>query len=220
VLIDNELIFCAGLALAAGCAKQQITVLAVAGTLEAGQEAVERLAPAVVVLNAALAGSDDLSAIRTLRRTNSSTAVMVMGEREEDDVVFSAMQYGAAAFVLRTIDGDTLCSVIRQVAAGAYLIDGTVLDRPALVARILHAFSDLSAWADRDRIALFVPLSARELEVLASIAQGRTNKEAAAALQISDQTVKNHITSIMRKLAVNDRTHAVVYALQRGWIPS
>jgi len=65
---------------------------------------------------------------------------------------------------------------------------------------------------------LFVPLSAREIEVLDYIARGNSNKEIARALKISDQTVKNHITSILRKLAVNDRTQAVVYALRRGWI--
>ena len=65
---------------------------------------------------------------------------------------------------------------------------------------------------------LFVPRSAREIEVLDYIARGNSNKEIARALKISDQTVKNHITSILRKLAVNDRTQAVVYALRRGWI--
>jgi DNA-binding NarL/FixJ family response regulator len=65
---------------------------------------------------------------------------------------------------------------------------------------------------------LFAPLSAREIEILDYIARGNSNKEIARALKISDQTVKNHITSILRKLAVNDRTQAVVLALRKGWI--
>ena len=82
---------------------------------------------------------------------------------------------------------------------------------------MLKQFRELSN-ADREVEPLFAPLSAREIEVLEYIARGNSNKEIARALKISDQTVKNHITSILRKLAVNDRTQAVVYALRHGWI--
>jgi DNA-binding NarL/FixJ family response regulator len=86
-----------------------------------------------------------------------------------------------------------------------------------VASRVLKQFRDL-AMAGQEVEPLFVPLSAREIEVLDYIARGNSNKEIARALKISDQTEKNHITSILRKLAVNDRTQAVVYALRRGWI--
>ena len=84
--------------------------------------------------------------------------------------------------------------------------------------RQLKSFRDLADEVDQEVEPLFIPLSVREVEVLDYIAKGNSNKEIARAMGISDQTVKNHITSIMRKLAVNDRTQAVVYALRHGWI--
>lgn len=217
VLIDNESLFCAGLCKVAAGAEHRIDVVAVEGSSESGLDAVERLTPAVVVLSAALAGTDGLAMIRSIRRKSLSTNVIVLCTRDDDETLFSAIKFGAAAYVLRTINGDDLCRVINQVATGAYLINDTVLARPLVAARILQAFRGLS---ERDVAPLCVPLSAREIGVLASIAQGRSNKQVGRDLHISDQTVKNHITSIMRKLAVNDRTLAVVYALQRGWITS
>jgi DNA-binding NarL/FixJ family response regulator len=81
---------------------------------------------------------------------------------------------------------------------------------------VLQEFRALSAEEHGDNI--YSPLSPREIEVLELVAAGRTNKEIAVKLNISNQTVKNHISSILRKLAVNDRTQAVVFAMRRGWI--
>jgi DNA-binding NarL/FixJ family response regulator len=93
-----------------------------------------------------------------------------------------------------------------------------VLSKPVVASRVLKSFRDLADEVDQEVEPLFIPLSVREVEVLDYIAKGNSNKEIARAMGISDQTVKNHITSIMRKLAVNDRTQAVVYALRHGWI--
>ena len=82
----------------------------------------------------------------------------------------------------------------------------------------MTSFGSFAQDQERADTLLFTPLSARELEVLNYIARGNTNRAVAGAMHISDQTVKNHVTSIMRKLAVNDRTQAVVYALHHGWI--
>src|SRR5581483_3652909 len=101
-----------------------------------------------------------------------------------------------------------LVRTIRRVASGEYLINDSVLSKPVLASRVLKSFRDLSE-VDQEVETLFIPLSAREVEVLDYIAKGNSNKEIARALSISDQTVKNHLTSIMRKLAVNDRTQAV-----------
>jgi DNA-binding NarL/FixJ family response regulator len=218
VLIDNESLYCTGLCLEAARAEHHLEVLAVASTIDDGLEAVERLAPAVVLLNAALAGNEGLVAVRDIRRKNSSTNVILTCTRKEDETLYWAIKYGAAAYVVRTIDGADLCKIIRQVASGAYLIDEDVLAGPVVAARILQSFRDMTDVAQHAAAPLFAPLSTREIGVLASISQGRSNKEVATALHISDQTVKNHITSIMRKLAVNDRTRAVVVALQHGWI--
>ena len=82
---------------------------------------------------------------------------------------------------------------------------------------VLAEFRDLSVYGPGSS-HVFAPLSPREVQILDNIAQGRTNKEVAYALAISEQTVKNHMSSILRKLSVNDRTQAVVYAIRQGWI--
>jgi DNA-binding NarL/FixJ family response regulator len=92
-----------------------------------------------------------------------------------------------------------------------------VLQKPLVASRVLAQLREMHA-EGQEIEPLFVPLSPRELEILEHIARGNSNKMVARALKISDQTVKNHITSILRKLAVNDRTQAVVLALRHGWI--
>ena len=91
-----------------------------------------------------------------------------------------------------------------------------VLSLPEVASQVLAAFRQMVV--DEYTQSIFSPLSPRELEVLEFVAAGRTNKEIALLLDISNQTVKNHVSSILRKLAVNDRTQAVVYAMRRGWI--
>jgi DNA-binding NarL/FixJ family response regulator len=101
------------------------------------------------------------------------------------------------------------------------VINDVVLEEPKVASRLLSQFrnlpQDLSSAPDQD-FPLFTPLSDREIEVLERIAAGGSNKEIADTLKISTQTVKNHISSILRKLSLNDRTQAVLYALRRGWI--
>jgi DNA-binding NarL/FixJ family response regulator len=92
------------------------------------------------------------------------------------------------------------------------------VEKPTIARQVLGWFHDYAADLAQEAQPLFIPLSAREMEVLDQIAHGNSNKQIAQVLSISDQTVKNHITAIMRKLAVNDRTQAVVHALQQGWI--
>ena len=101
--------------------------------------------------------------------------------------------------------------------AGEYLINDKVFSKPAVASRVLKEFRELAVYG-QDAAPIFAPLSPREVEILDNIAQGMTNKQVAYALSISEQTVKNHMSSILRKLSVNDRTQAVVYAMRQGWI--
>jgi len=157
------------------------------------------------------------SVVRAVRREQPSTAVILLAPTEDEEQLFAALKAGAAAYFRSDIQPDELSYGIRRVFAGEYLINDSVLTRPLVASRVLEQFRDLIA-IGKDVEPLFVPLSAREIEVLDWIARGNSNKEIARALKISDQTVKNHITSILKKLAVNDRTQAVVFALRRGWI--
>ena len=137
--------------------------------------------------------------------------------KEDEDALFDAIKAGAAAFILKDISPDDLVSVIRRVSSGEYLINDTVFAQPAVASRVLKEFRELAVYGQEAQ-PIFAPLSPREVQILDNIAQGMTNKQVAYTLTISEQTVKNHMSSILRKLSVNDRTQAVVYAMRQGWI--
>ena len=172
----------------------------------------------MIILNAEVEGLNGLEVIRTLKHQVPGAAVIVVSPREDEEKLFYAIKFGAAAYLLKDMQPEELLSVTRQVAQGQYLINDSVLSKPVVASRVLKSFRDLADEVDQEVEPLFIPLSVREVEVLDYIAKGNSNKEIARAMSISDQTVKNHITSIMRKLAVNDRTQAVIYALRHGWI--
>jgi DNA-binding NarL/FixJ family response regulator len=178
--------------------------------------------PDVVLLDTELPISQIVPAVQRLKRECPASPVVLLGHRRGDDELFAAIQAGAAAHVLDDARPSELVRTIRAVAEGEYLIDDAVAARPAVARHVLAAFRDASIFgevaSDDLAVTAFAPLSAREAEILEAIAQGLTNKGVGEALSISEQTVKNHVTSILRKLAVNDRTQAVLYALRRNWI--
>jgi DNA-binding NarL/FixJ family response regulator len=143
--------------------------------------------------------------------------VIIFASYEDEEQLFQAMKVGASGFLLRDTPADVLVQTIISVQRGEYLLSDSVLERPQVTERVLRQFRELAA-ARVGVEPLFVPLSSREVEILDYIARGHSNKAIARALTISDQTVKNHITSVLRKLAVNDRTQAVIYALRHNWI--
>ena len=144
--------------------------------------------------------------------------VAVLGVLHEDDEqLFHAIRVGASAYAIKDIAAQELISLIRRVGRGEYLINENVLSRPFVASKVLDQFRELAS-LDEASDTVFSPLTPREVEILDCVARGNSNKEIARLLSISDQTVKNHITSILRKLAVNDRTQAVIYALRHGWI--
>jgi len=143
--------------------------------------------------------------------------VIVLAAAEDEDSLFDAIKAGAAAFILKEVDPADLVAIIRRVSSGEYLINDKVFSRPAVASRVLKEFRELAIYGQEAQ-PIFAPLSPREVEILDNIAQGMTNKQVAYALSISEQTVKNHMSSILRKLSVNDRTQAVVYAMKQGWI--
>lgn len=193
----------------------------VVGEAENGQEAIkltERLTPDVVLVDINLPGLNGLEVARVLKRREPRMGLVVLSVYEDDDQLFQAIKVGAAAYSSKDVHPDQLIRIIRDVARGRYLINDSVLAKPHVASRVLHQFRELAATEDEQTSALFAPLTSREIEILDCIARGLSNKEIANELSISGQTVKNHITSILSKLQVNDRTMAVIYAIQKGWI--
>jgi len=143
--------------------------------------------------------------------------VAMISSSPSDDQLFQAIKSGAVAFLSKDVSGDELTATLRKVGRGQYPINESLLNRPSTAKKVLQLFHDLSLMG-KDATTLITPLSPREAEILKHIAEGYSNKRIAYALGIGEQTIKNHITSIMRKLNANDRTHAVVLALRQGWL--
>jgi DNA-binding NarL/FixJ family response regulator len=174
--------------------------------------------PEVAICDRSLPGAGGLDLTRRLRLHVPNTGVILISVEEDEEYLFEAMKAGASAHLLRQTDSQDLLNTIRRVARGEHLIDEHVLNRPTFASKVLNQFNSIGDKAPQDVARLFAPLSPREIEILELISRGNSNKQIARKLAISDQTVKNHITSILKKLAVNDRTEAVVYSLRQGWI--
>ncbi len=185
-----------------------------------GQEALElaqELAPDVILMDINLPTMNGLQVTRQLKNNQLDTAVIILTAYHDDEQQFQAMKTGANAYYPKEVTPDELTQAIRRVNEGSIIFGDSVLDEPEAAAWLLKQFERQETVFDSME-QTFVPLSAREMEILQQIARGLSNKEIAHVLGISRQTVKNHMTSILRKLAVNDRTQAAIYALRRGWI--
>jgi len=176
--------------------------------------------PNVVLVDVNLPGMNGLDLTRQLRRQYPSIGVVMLSVHENDGQAFHALKAGAAAYRSKEVTPRELSHVLRRVARGEYVINDMVFEDPRVASRLLSQFRNMpqELTVVPDAEFLFPPPSERELEVLERIARGGSNKEIADELGISTQTVKNHISSILRKLSLSDRTQAVLYALRRGWI--
>ena len=170
----------------------------------------------VVLVDAEPAIAELVPALQRLKRECPASPVILIGHRRDDSELFEAIKAGAAAHVLDTARPAELIRTIRAVAAGEYVIDASVAARPAVAARVLEVFRDASLAGDLpDHDA---HSRAFEREILTAISQGMSNKDIAKALSISPHTVHNVVQSALRKLAVNNRTQAVLVALRESWI--
>ena len=175
--------------------------------------------PDVALIDTGLLASDPLEIARQARHLVPRMAIIMLTPSEDEERLFQSIKVGAAAYYTRNITPVDLIEAVRKVSNGEYLIQDDVLTKPQLASRVLKSFRELTVEEEESEAKdLYSPLSSREVEILDYIARGNSNKEIAKSLKISDQTVKNHITSILKKLSVNDRTAAVVHALRHGWI--
>lgn len=216
LIVDDHPLFRAGVR--GGLeAYSDLQVIGEAASAANALEAADTALPDLVLIDAQLRSDNSLDLTKQLKRRHPQMLVVLMTRIEDDEQLFQAIRSGAAAYVSKEIEADELARILRRVSAGEYPINDCVLSRPHVASRVLHQFQELSV-LDESADGVFSPLTPREIEILDYVAQGNSNKEIAYQLGISDQTVKNHITSILRKLAVNDRTQAVIFALRHGWI--
>jgi DNA-binding NarL/FixJ family response regulator len=185
-----------------------------------GEEAVAKtieLEPDVLIIEVDLPQLSGIKATQKVRRELPHVAVVILTALEEEQTLFDAIRAGAAAYLHKDCDPKELVESIRKVRSGQFIINEKIFAKPAVATKVLAEFRELSVYGPGSS-HVFAPLSPREVQILDNIAQGMTNKEVAYTLAISEQTVKNHMSSILRKLSVNDRTQAVVYAMRQGWI--
>jgi DNA-binding NarL/FixJ family response regulator len=216
LIVDDHPIFRAGVRAGLG-SFSDLQIVGEAASATATFEIADTALPDIVLLDTHLRSDNALELTKQLKRRHPQMLVVLMTRVEDDEQLFQAIRSGAAAYVTKEIELDELVQTLRRVALGEYLINESVLSRPHVASRVLHQFQELSV-LEESADGVFSPLTPREIEILEYVAQGNSNKEIAFQLKISDQTVKNHITSILRKLAVNDRTQAVIFALRHGWI--
>jgi len=217
MLVDDHPVFRQGLRRVLENEDDIEVIVEVADGVEALQQA-KQLLPNVMLLDINLPGMNGLQVARALKDTLLDISIIMLTAYHDDQQVFHAIRAGASAYFPKDVSPRRLLEAIRLVHQGSYVVEDRVLEKPQVGAWLLDQFEYADKDADEDHGPLFLPLSPREMEILHHIAQGQSNKEIAYELGISRQTVKNHMTSILRKLAVNDRTQAAIYALRRGWI--
>lgn len=196
----------------------QMLVVAEASDGELAIEQAETVRPDVILMDINLPTSNGLQVTRQIKSHQPEVKVIMITGYDDAEQVFHAIRAGASAYCPKDITPEALIRTVTAVYDGFYVVDGvTMSSEEALVwiqQKMGHSTGELTSEAEE----LFVPLSPREMEILEHVTHGLSNKEIAYKLGISHQTVKNHMTAILRKLRVDDRTQAAVYALSRGWV--
>ncbi|MDZ4767811.1 MAG: response regulator transcription factor [Chloroflexota bacterium] len=177
-----------------------------------------QLNPDVVVLDVNLPSMNGLQVARQLRSSRTDVAIVVLTAYHDNQQVVHAMRSGASAYCPKDIQADELVDAVRQVADGFFIVNQRKMNVHELSEWLTAEVAALGGSYTVDAEEHFIPLSPRELEILQSVTNGMSNKEIAYHLGISQQTVKNHMTSILRKLNVEDRTQAAVTAIRHGWV--
>jgi DNA-binding NarL/FixJ family response regulator len=190
-----------------------IEVVAQVPTADDALPLVTEAAPDVILVNVPPEEASTGDAARRLHDEMPGSALVVLGGGDDDASIVGAVELGASGHVSELARPHELVATIRAAADGENPLNAELTARPDLVERIVADVRDLML--DDRRPA---PLSVRELEVLELVADGLRNKAIAHRLEISEQTIKNHLTSILHKLGVPNRTSAVLYAARHGWI--
>lgn len=184
-----------------------IHVIAEADSGLSAVAAVEQHHPDVVLMDLEMPGEmDGIAATRTIRKLRPETQVIVVTSHHQDEYIFPAVRAGAISYLLKDVEPDELAAAIRKAAQGEAVLDSRV------ASRIIQELQGIR----KEDVNPFTELSEREFDVLRLVAAGKSNAEIAEALVLGESTIKTHISSILRKLHLDDRTQAAVYAWKQG----
>ena len=185
-----------------------LTVLGEADSGEAAVRMAGELVPDVVLMDLVMPGMGGVEATRRVKQVSPRSQVIVLTSYHEDEYIFPALRAGALSYVLKDVGPDELAETVRKAARGESVL------HPRVASRVVQELQGRK----RDTPNLFTDLSDRELDVLRLIADGRSNAEIADILIISEKTVKSHVSNILSKLHMMDRTQAAVFAWQQGLV--
>jgi len=178
--------------------------------------AVESSLPDVVMVDIDNPSDGGLKLARQIRQRLPNIGVIVLTSTPDDDQLFQAIKAQAAAYLSKDITAEELANTVKRTAKGEHPINESFVSHPKVAEQVLHHFRELPLGQGTE--SFVSPVTAREQEILNYMAKGYLNKQIALALDISEQTVKNHVTSILRKLNANARTQAVVEAIKHGLV--
>lgn len=208
LLVDDQSLFREGLRLLLS-QQPDLEIVAEAGNGDEAITQTRRCRPDVVLMDLRMPGLNGIEATRQLVAEGVAARIIVLTTFDEDEEVFAALAAGAAGYLLKATPSDRLVNAIRLTARGESFLD------PSVTPKVLAQFSRLASRPRRSTAAIAplpTPLSVRELAVLRLLAEGRSNKEIGAALEIAEGTVKNHMTNVLGKLGALDRTQAALRA--------
>lgn len=213
VLVDDQTLVRRGIRSLLEIGSHDGVALEVVAEADDGETAVAAVAehrPDVVLLDLRMPGRDGIWALEALRARGLDTPVLVLTTFDDDELVLRALRAGADGYLLKDVTLERLVRAVHVVAGGGTFV------QPAVTERLLRAVR--SGLRSADEPPLVSSLTERELEVLRLVAQGWSNRQIAEALFLAEGTVKNHVSAVLLKLGVGDRTRAVLRALQEGLI--
>lgn len=172
--------------------------------------------PDVIIVNVDDHSDDSFEIVRKIKKQLPNIGIIVVSNNNDDTQIFQAIKSQASAFLSTSVTTDEMINIIRRVSRGEYPINDTFTNRPGVASQVVEQFQGLTP--SKNELQLMSQLTSRETEVLHGISQGLANKQIAAKMAISEQTIKTHVTSILRKLNANTRTEAVIQAIKQGLI--
>jgi two-component system response regulator DegU len=196
----------------------KLTVIGEAADGEVALELVQEISPDVILMDINLPTMNGLQVTRKIKGQFSQIKIIMITGYDDVEQVFHALRSGASAYCPKDITPEALIDIIHTVKAGDYVVGEKTMSYDEVLEWVEQKIGRVAGALISDVEEAFIPLSPREMEILEHVTRGMSNKEIAYKLGISHQTVKNHMTAILRKLRVDDRTQAAVYALRHGWV--
>ena len=218
MIVDDHPVFRQGLKNVLA-AQEDLCIVDEAADGETAIEKAEERQPDVVIMDINLPELNGLQATRELKDRCPDIQVIMLTAYDDEEQIYHAIRSGASAYHAKDVRPERLIGVIRKVNQGYYVVDDALLDEAGIGDWLLKKFKRFGGEFFADQEEFLSPLTPREMEILELVVQGMSNRKIAYHLGISHQTVKNHMTAILRKLGATGRTEAAVSALRRGWVP-